>query len=231
LRDQTTFGKEYMIRYTHLLAIGLIVLSGCSTYKNYAPSINEPSRDGLSLRQPVIVSVFDGRGNREGGQDPAQNIKTGIQKAYPEAVTFSDYFSPTPSGRVRIRIRIQEIGSQFGSRIVSGVAIANQYGRASALATDGWNTVVARAQSQQTTFGSAMAAEGWWIGTAWLEVTVEDKRANKNISFSFPIISEHRESNMWGYGSAQAATKKAWATASAQLFSTIDSVILKVRDQ
>ena len=146
-----------MIRYTHFLAIGLLVLSGCSTYKHYAPSVNEPSRDGLSLRQPVIVSVFDGRGNREGGQDPAQNIKTGIQKAYPEAVTFSDYFSPTPSGRVRIRIRIQELGSQFGNRIVSGVAIANQYGRASALATDGWNTVVARAQSQQTTFGSAMA--------------------------------------------------------------------------
>ena len=82
--EQTAFGKEYMIRYTHLLAIGLIALSGCSTYKNYAPSVNEPSRDGLSLRQPVIVSVFDGRGNREGGQDPAQNIKTGLQKAYPE---------------------------------------------------------------------------------------------------------------------------------------------------
>ena len=121
-----------MIRCAYFLAIGLVVLSGCSTYKNYSPSVDEPSRDGLSLRQPVIVSVFDGRGNREGGQNPAQNIKAGIQKAYPEAVTFSDYFSPTPSGRVRIRIRIQEIGSQFGSRIVSGVAIANQYGRASA---------------------------------------------------------------------------------------------------
>lgn len=207
------------------------MFSGCSTYKNYTPSVNESSRNGLSLRQPVIVSVFDGRGNRDGGQDPTQNIKSGIQKAYPDAVTFSDYFTPTPPGRVRMRIRIQELGSQFGSRIVSGVAIANQFGRASALATDGWNTVVACAQSQQTTFGSAMAAEGWWIGTAWLEVAVEDKRATKNISFAFPIVSEHRESNMWGYGSAQAATKRAWSTASAQLFSTMDSVLLKVRDQ
>jgi len=219
-----------MTSYTHFLVIGLVVLSGCSTYRNFSPSINEPLRDGLSLQPPVIVSVFDGRGDRDGGQDPAQSIKSGIQKAYPEAVTFSDYFSPTPSGRVRIRIRIQELGSQFGSRTISGVAIANQYGRASALATDGWNTVVARAQSQQTTFGSAMAAEGWWIGTVILEVTVEDKRANKNISFAFPIVSEHRESNMWGHGSAQAATKRAWSTASAQLFSTIDNVLLKVRD-
>jgi len=220
-----------MIRYTHLLTIGLVLLAGCSTYKNYSPNIHEPSRDGLSLKQPVIVSVFDGRGNRDGGQNPADKIKSGIKRAYPEAVTFSDYFSATPSGRVRINIRIQELGSQFGSRIVSGVAIANQYGRASALATDGWNTVVASAQSQQTTFGSAMAAEGWWIGAAWLEVTVEDKRANKNISFSFPIVSEHREASMWGYGSAKAATKRAWSIASAQLFSTIDSVVLKVRDQ
>jgi hypothetical protein len=220
-----------MMRFPHFLAIGLLVFSSCSTYKNYSPSVTEVSRNGLSLRQPVIVSVFDGRGNREGGQDPAQNIKGGIKKAYPQAVTFSDYFSPTPSGRVRIRIRIQELGSQFGSRIVSGVAIANQYGTASALATDGWNTVVAHAQSQQTTFGSAMAAEGWWIGTAWLEVMVDDKRANKNISFAFPIVSEHRESNVWGYGSAQAATKRAWSTASAQLFSTIDNVLLKVKEQ
>jgi hypothetical protein len=226
-----TFELNIMNRYLRLAAISLVVLSGCSTYKNYSPSINEASRSGLSLRKPVIVSVFDGRGNREGGQKPAQDIQSGIQKAYPEAVTFSDYFSPTPSGRVRIKIRVQELGSQFGSRLVSGVAIANQYGKASALATDGWNTVVASAQSQQTTFGSAMAAEGWWIGTAWLEVTVEDRRTNKTISFTFPIVSEHRETNMLGYASAKAATKRAWSTASAHLFSTIDNVLLKVRDQ
>jgi hypothetical protein len=217
-------------KITLAVVAGLSLLCGCSTYKNYTPSISEPSRVGLSIKPPIVVSVFDGRGNRDGGENPAQSIQNGIRKAYPDAVTFSDYFSPTPADRVRIRIRVQELGAQFGSRVVSGVAVANQYGRATALATDGWNTVVAQARSQQTTFGSAMAAEGWWVGTAWLEVTMDDKRHGKNISFSFPLVSEHRESNMLGYGSAQAATKRAWATVSAQLFSTIDNALLKMRD-
>lgn len=174
-------------------------------------------------------SVFDGRGNREGSQKPDQNIKSGLLSTYPDATQMIDYFFPTPQGRARIKIRIQELGAQFGSRVVSGIAVANQYGRATALATDGWNTVVARAYSQQTSFGSSIATEGWWIGTAWLEVTIEDKRQGNDISFTIPLVSEQRESNMLGYGSAQAATKRAWATVSAQLFSTIDSVLLKVR--
>jgi len=36
---------------------------------------------------------------------------------------------------------------------------------------------------------------------------------------------------MWGYGSAQEATKAAWRTVSAQLFGMIDAILLKVRER
>jgi hypothetical protein len=211
--------------------LSVIFCVGCSTYQNYSPTISEQTRSDLTVRPPVLVSVFDGRGNREGSKTPDESLRKGIQAAYPNATEFTDYFSPTPQGRVRIKIRVQELGSQFGNRVVSDVVVQNQYGRATALATDGWNTVIARAYAQQSSFGSAVAAEGWWIGTAWLEVTIEDRRVSRIISFTIPLISEHRESNMWGYGSAQSATKRAWNTVSAQLFSMIDSVLIKVRDQ
>jgi hypothetical protein len=211
-------------------AVTLIGLAaGCATYKNFSPRISEPTRSGLTINPPVLVSVFDGRGNREGSNRPDKDLQSGIQAAYPNAVEFTDYFAPTPRGRVRVRIRVQELGSQFGSRIVSGVAVQNQFGKANVQATDGWNTVVAQASSQQTAFGSALAAEGWWVGTAWLEVTIDDKRGGRNISFTIPLVSEHRENNSWGFASAQAAAKRAWSTVSARLFGTLDSVFLKVR--
>jgi len=213
-----------------LPAILALSLSGCATYKNFSPNIAEPARSTLIVNPPVIVSIFDGRGNREGKQAPAESIKAGIAAAYPGSVQFSEYFSPTPSGRVRVRIRVQELGSQFGSRIVSGVAVANQFGTATAMATGGWNTVVAQAQSQQTAFGSAMSAEGWWVGTAAIDMEVQDRRNGKNISFSIPLVAEHRESNMWGYASAKAATKRAWEKVSSRMFSTMDSVLMKTRD-
>lgn len=207
-----------------------VCLAGCTTYKNFSPSISEPARTTLNINPPVIVSVFDGRGNRDGKEKPDASVKAGIAAAYPGSVEFSEYFSPTPSGRVRVRIRLQEMGSQFGSRVISGVAVANQYGAATASATDGWNTVVAQAQSQQSAFGSAMTAEGWWVGTAALEMEIQDKRHGKNISFSIPIVAEHKESNMWGYASAKTATKRAWEKASSRMFSTMDNVLMKTRD-
>jgi hypothetical protein len=210
-------------------ALIIALVAGCTTYKNYSPNITEPTRSGLVVNPPVLVSVFDGRGNREGSNKPDQDLIRGIRGAYPNAVQIVDYFSPTPSGRVRVRIRVQELGAQFGNRIVSGVAIQSQFTRASGSATDGWNTVVAQAAAQQNTFGSAIATEGWWVGTAWLEVQVEDKRRGRNIDFTLPLVSEHRESNTWGFASAQAASKRAWSTVSAKLFSTLDNVLIKAR--
>jgi hypothetical protein len=214
-----------------LVAVGLIGIVGCAEYQNYTPTISEPTRAGLKITPPVLISVFDGRGNREGNQRPDQSIKAGILSTYPDAIQLVDYFTQTPQGRIRIKIRIQELGSQFGSRVVSSSSIVNQYGQATALATDGWNSVVANAYSQQTSFGSSIATEGWWIGTAWIEVNIEDKRNGRKIDFTFPLVSEQKESNMWGYGSANAATKRAWSRVSAQLFSTIDNVLIKASNK
>lgn len=218
-----------MASILRLIPLLALCAAGCANYKNYSPQVSEPARTGLLIKPPVLVSVFDGRGNRDGDNRPDQDLQRGIEATYPNAVEFTDYFAPTPRGRVRVRIRVQELGSQFGNSIVSGVAVQNQFGKANVQATDGWSTVVAQASAQQATLGSSIAAEGWWVGTAWLEVTIDDKRGGKNVSFTLPLVAEHRENNSWGYSSAKAAAKRAWSTVSAKLFSTLDNVLLKVR--
>ena len=130
-----------------------------------------------------------------------------------------------------VRIRIIELGANFGSRIVSGIAIANATSTAEVRAQSGWSSVVATATSNQSIFASSFSGEGWWIGTAWVEFEVQDNRKNNDISFSLPIVAESRESNTLGYTSASRAAKRAWNTVSSQLIQTIDSLIMKVRDE
>jgi hypothetical protein len=67
--------------------------------------------------------------------------------------------------------------------------------------------------------------------TAWLEIDVHDKRKGSDISFTLPIVAETRESNTLGYASAFRAAKSAWKIVSAQLMGTLDSVLMKVRDE
>ena len=83
----------------------------------------------------------------------------------------------------------------------------------------------------QRTLGSGFVADGWWVGSAWLELGIIDRRAARNIDVQVPLVAEARESNRVGYASASAAANKAWSTVSAQLFSTLDALLIKVRDE
>jgi hypothetical protein len=80
----------------------------------------------------------------------------------------------------------------------------------------------------QTTLGSGFVAGGWWVGSAWSELGIIDRRAGRNIDLQVPLVAEARESNTVVYASASAAASKASSTVSAQLFSTLDTLLLKV---
>src|SRR5258708_3130348 len=44
----------------------------------------------------------------------------------------------------------------------------------------------------QTTLGSGFVAEGWWVGSAWLELGIIDRRAGRNIDLQVPLVAEAR---------------------------------------
>ena len=97
--------------------------------------------------------------------------------------------------------------------------------------SNNWNSVVISASGQQTTLGSTFSAEGWWIGTSWLEIEIIDNRYSKFEKLSFPIVAEHKESNTWGYSSANDAVEKSWGIVSQHFIKIVDSIFLSLRDQ
>jgi hypothetical protein len=66
----------------------------------------------------------------------------------------------------------------------------------------------------QTTLGSGFVAGGWWVGSAWSELGIIDRRAGRNVDLQVPLVAEARESNTVGYASASAAASKASSTVS-----------------
>jgi hypothetical protein len=76
-----------------------------------------------------------------------------------------------------------------------------------------------------------MSGEGWWNGAAWIDLEVQDYRGEKPISFTVPIVAEHRESNMWGYSSGDKAARAAWERVAVQLSRAMDNIIRTLRDE
>jgi hypothetical protein len=203
---------------------------GCETYRPLAPSVQESPRTGLVLKKPVLVGLFDGRADKKDSAQLLNSLRSGIETAYGGSVQFVEYFASAPADGVFIRIRINELGSRFGSRVIPISTISTQFGVATARAGT-WGPVVARANWSETTLGSGFSAEGWWVGSAWLELGIVNRRGAPTPNLQLPLVAESRESNTFGYASASAAANKAWSTVSAQLFSVLDALLLKVRDE
>jgi hypothetical protein len=85
--------------------------------------------------------------------------------------------------------------------------------------------------AQQSVLAGSLSGEGWWNGAAWIDLEVQDYRGAKPISFTLPIVAEHRESNMWGYSSGDKAARIAWQRVSVQLTRAMDTIFRFVRDQ
>lgn len=208
----------------------LAVFSGCATERYISPTLSESPRTGLVLKPPVLGAVFDGRASQE-PKDAAAQLQEDLKRIYGSSIEWSNYFTKTLPGRVAVRVRLVTLGATFGSRLISTVAFADAVSSAKGRATGSWGTVVGNISAQQTLFSGSFSGEGWWNGAACIDLEVQDYRGAKPISFTLPIVAEHREANMWGYSSGDKAARIAWQRVSVQLTRAMDTIFRTVRDQ
>lgn len=207
----------------------ILLIVGCATERAVAPTISAEPRSGLSVSPPILAAVYDGRttGQRK---DAAITLQADLARLYGSSIEWSDYFAKTPAGRVSVRFRIVALGASFGSRLVSSAAYATAAGSAQETAIGPWGPVVTSVLSQQSGLAGSISAEGWWNGAAWVDIEVEDLRGLRPVVFTLPIAAEHRESNMWGYGSGDKAARAAWDKVGAQLTRAMDAILRALRD-
>ena len=221
------------INHLKIAVVAIIVLvafCGCATERHIAPTISEPPRTGLEVSPPILGSVFDGRATQD-PEDAASQLQSDLSRIYESSIEWENYFSKVPQGRVAVRVRIVTLGASFGSRLVSSTAFANAVSSAQGSAIGPWCSVVGNVSAQQSVLAGSLSGEGWWNGAAWIDLEVQDCRGPKPIKFTLPIVAEHRESNMWGYSSADKAAGIAWQRVSAQLTRALDAIFRTVRDQ
>jgi hypothetical protein len=180
--------------------VATLLLGACATDRVISPTISAAPRTGLVVSPPIIGAVYDGRAKQE-PKEAAGTLQADLTRLYGPSIEWSDYFSKTPAGRVSVRFRIVTLGASFGSRLVSSAAFATAVGSAQASATGPWGPVVGSISSEQSVLGGSFSGEGWWNGAAWVDLEVQDYRGPKPVTFTLPIVAEHRESNMWGYTS------------------------------
>jgi hypothetical protein len=206
------------------------LLIGCATERHISPTLSEAPRNGLNLNPPILGAVYDGRAKQD-PKDAASQLQADLGRIYGPSIEWVDYFSKTPPGRVAVRVRIVTLGASFGSRLVSSTAFANAVSSAQGSATGTWGSIVGSVSAQQSVFGGSISGEGWWNGAAWIDLEVQDSRGAEPVSFTLPIVAEHRESNIWGYSSGDKAARIAWQQVSIQLTRAMDTIFRTVRDQ
>jgi len=208
----------------------VLAVSGCATHRVSLPEINEQPRTGLTLNEPVLIAVHDARADKSDSEDVVAALEQGLVRVYGSAIERADFFEAVPDGRVAVRVRIMANGADFGSRTISAVAITNAFTTARAQASPGWQPVVTVA-AEQSSVTTVFSADGWWVGTSWLELEIEDKRGNDVEHINLPIVAEEKESNTFGYKSASRASQRAWGKVSQRLFQVLDSLMMTLRDQ
>ena len=203
-------------------------ITGCATERYVVPKISTQPRIGISLKTPILVSIYDGR-TSGGNQESVNILKNELSRIYGKNFEWISYFDETPNGRIAVKFRIVELGSSFGSRLISSVSFENAMQSVKLSAYGPFGSVVGSASGSSSTFGSSFSGEGWWIGAAWVDVEIQDSRAG-NYRFKVPIAAEHKESNMWGYSSGDKAARKAWEKVSAQITRAVDEILIIVRN-
>jgi hypothetical protein len=222
--------KSKRMNIAMALVIVLAAFAGCATERHISPTLSEAPRTGLNLKPPILGAVFDGRTSQE-PKDAAAQLQADLSRIYGSSIEWNEYFTKTPPGRVSVRIRIVTLGASFGSRLISTTAFANAVSSAQGSATGPWGPIVGSVSAQQSILAGSLSGEGWWNGAAWIDLEVQDYRGAKPISFTLPIVAEHRESNMWGYSSGDKAARTAWQRVAVQLTRAMDTIFRTVRDQ
>lgn len=215
----------------HLPVLLLLALAGCATQRTSQPRITATPRSGLSLQRPILVSVLDARSSSSKSEDAGQVLEEDLKKVYGSSIELADYFSEVPEGRVALRLRLKANEANFGSRILSVSTIEQSYTEAESEVVGPWSSVVATASSTNTTLGTSIVGEGWWVGTSWIEFTVIDHRGDQRKRFSVPIVAEQKRQNTFGYQTADQVTEDAWGQVEQQLLQLMDKVVMTVRNR
>lgn len=213
------------------VALAVLCFFGCATHRWIVPSISESPRQGVALRSPLRIALLDARSEKRDSEEVVDSLSSDLSSIYGDALSWVPYFEETPEGEVALRIRLMACGADFGSRLVTATAIGVASTRSSAWAETPWGPVVASGTSNRTVLANAFSAEGWWVGTAWLELEIDDRRFAEGERISFPIIAENRQSNLWGYPSGDEAAERAWGAASQTLVRVLDNIVVAIRDQ
>ena len=207
----------------------ILICTGCATERYVSPTIATSPRTAVTLKNPISAAVFDGRTTGE-DQGAASLLKAEITQIYGTNLQWTSYFESAPKGSVSLKFRIIELGSSFGSRLISSATYAIAIQTAQLSATGPWGPVVGTATGSSSVYGGSFSGEGWWNGAAWIDIEIQDNRSTPPSRFTIPLAAEHGESNMWGYSSGDKAARKAWEKVSAQLTRAIDEVLRVLRD-
>lgn len=220
--------RAHTFFYTVLV---LLVTTGCATQRSSQPRISASSRSGLSVDTPVLVSVLDARSSGSQSGDAASVLEKDLRTIYGNSIKLTDYFAEVPEGRAAMRIRLKANEATFGSRIVSTSSVEQSFSTARAEASSAWSSVLVTASETQTTLGSTVQTEGWWIGTSWVELKIVDNRGGTRGEFKIPIVAEKKRSNTLGYRTANKVAEEAWSQVEQQLLQVMDEVLLTIRSQ
>jgi len=212
------------------VAMLIFISTACATNRTFTPTaIEDESRSELQVAPPLLVSLLDSRGNQEERDAILQTVKSSLTRIYGSSIEWTSAFAKIPDNRVAAHVSIKQLSSEFGTRRVSVPVVLENNQTAIAAAGDYWQGSVAAITSKQQTLAQTEIVQGYWVGTAWINVRLVDNR--KGVTFNIPLVSEAMQNNTWGYASATSAGQSAWTKITPQLINLFDTVLMKLRDE
>lgn len=211
-----------------LITFTLLLSYSCQTHRTIIPTISGNSRQDFNLPKPIILSFRDSRDNKENSQQVIDSLQGGLKKIYGNNIIFKSYFDKTDDNSVAIKINIKEIGANFGVRTIQYQTYHNQITAVGSSVSTNWGSAVSTAIVSQPVIQNNTIAQGYWIGTSYLEISLVDNLHSEKNIYDFPFVGEDMKNNNLGYKSARIASQNSWKKVSSHLLDLIDSVAMKI---
>lgn len=164
----------------------------------------------------------------ENSQQLIESLQSGLKSIYGKNIIFKSYFDKTDDKSVAIKINIKEIGSNFGIRAIQYQSYYNQITAVSSSVSTYWGSAVSTAIVSQPVIKNNVSAQGYWIGTSYLEISIVDNLHPEKKIYEFPFVWEDMHNNNWGYKSGNIAAQNSWNKISSHFLDLIDSIAMKI---
>lgn len=210
------------------IALTLLLCYSCQTYRTIIPTISGNTRQDFKLQNPIIISFKDSRKTTENSQQVIESLQNGLKSIYGNNIIFKTYFDKTDDNSVAIKINIKEIGSNFGIRTIQYQSYHNQITAVSNSVSTYWGSAVSTAIVSQPVIQNNITAQGYWVGTSYLEISLVDNLHSEKKIYEFPFVGEDKQNNTWGYKSGSIAARNSWDKVSSHFLDLIDSIAMKI---